>query len=355
MNTGFTSESQKEIIETQKAWLRDSACAVYAEADAKEVHQYLNQLWEAEQADVQLKMLVRCCCENLEKQYPGQFSFAFLEAAKRQPANNSGLKQPLNQERVGSEVNSDACQKTEIQCAACGFLLSSDANFCPKCGENLRVAQNTFASRCAHCNSTLKNSEVYCPKCGELANYKPAGIVKRACAIFLDLIALGFFMPICMYAVMWLTFLLALSGLPLGLFISGNRNFIYSALISGGLVFFLSGLYYLILEKGLKIGSLGKKLLGLRMVSCGKQPVTIKKVFLRHTGRWLELLAVFAGPVFVGMWSWGYDGRNILYPHEIGFILTAVDLVFLVIIVSRLIREKSFFHDSISNTMVIET
>ncbi len=352
MNTGLTSEADRETIEKQKEWLRESARAVYSEPDAIDVHQYLNQLWEAGQTDMQQKMLIRCCCENLEKQFPGKFNFAFLAAVKQMPADNPGFKQSGEQERANCEVTSDVHYMTEIQCSNCGFVLNAGVNFCPKCGENLSVAQNDFSACCAKCNSQLKKSEIYCSRCGELVNYRPAGMIKRGCAIFLDLIALGFFMPVCMYAVAWLTFLLAISGL--NIFPLSNGRFIHPILFAVGMVFFLSGLYYLIMEKGLKLGSLGKKLLGLRLISTGKQPITIKSMFLRHTGRFLEVLAVSAGPVFVGMWSWGAYGSHILYPHEIGFILTAVDLIFLVIIVGRLIREKRFFHDSISDTIVIE-
>lgn len=352
MNTGLISEADREAIEKQKEWLRESARAVYSEPDAIDVHQYLNQLWETGQTDMQQKMLIRCCCENLEKQFPGKFNFAFLGAVKQSPADNSGFKQSGDPEIASHEVSPDMRPKIEIQCTACGFVLNAGANFCPKCGENLSIAQNDFSVCCAKCNSQLKKSEIYCSRCGELVNYRPAGMIKRGCAIFLDLIALGFFMPVCMYAVAWLTFLLAMSGL--NAFPLGNGRFIHPILFAVGMFFFLSGLYYLLMEKGLKLGSLGKKLLGLRLISSGKQPMTIKNTFLRHVGRFLEVLVLSAGPLFVGMWSWGAYGSHILYPHEMGFILTAVDIIFLVIIVSRLIREKRFFHDSISDTIVIE-
>ena len=351
MNSSRPHESEMEL-ELQKAWLREASSAAYNETDAEAICKFLKQLWESEHADVQLKMLVRCCSENLEKQYPGKFCFAFLDAAKPEPDVVAAQKISVAPEKDAGEAAAARSAK-ESQCVSCGLRLSAAANFCSRCGEEVKVAQQFFAVTCRNCGSILQKSENFCSRCGVLANPKPAGLIKRGCAILVDLAAMGFFVTVCAYILGWLMLLLSFAGVLEHLGRSGV--FIHPALAYPAALFLLSGLYYLLMEKGLKIGSPGKKLLGLRLVSCEKQPMTIKRVVVRHVVRFLEVLAVFSVPFACGMWSWGYGGTGMLYPHEIGFILTAVDLIFLVSIVSLLVREKKFFHDSLSNTLVIES
>ncbi len=177
MNSSRPHESEMEL-ELQKAWLREASSAVYNETDAEEICKFLKQLWESEHADVQLKMLVRCCSENLEKQYPGKFCFAFLDAAKPETDVVAAQKISVAPEKDAGEA-AVARSAKESQCVSCGLRLSAAANFCSRCGEEVKVAQQFFAVTCRNCGSILQKSENFCSRCGVLANPKPAGLIKR--------------------------------------------------------------------------------------------------------------------------------------------------------------------------------
>lgn len=359
MTTGENFETSGDVIESQKQWLRENSVATIAPDYALEVYEYLKQLCETECGDIQLRMLIRGCSANLARQYPDKFCFDFLDKQKSivlERVQQGHFREPF-ESLQNSMVQQDCIQKkAEVKCPACGYLSHVEANFCSKCGEPVfdgQTVQERITGYCSKCHCSLRISDHFCPKCGALGNVKPAGLIKRFCSIFIDALVFSFLLPFSIYVLMWLSLLFFGFGNPM--IFGNNRSLIFPFLTILGVVFFLSAMYYMVLEKTFKIGSFGKKLLGLSLISTKGKNLSFQNLLLRHIVRIFELLLVFMGASFNTAILSSLLGKVVpLYPHELRYIVVGIYLIIMVLFISYLLREKKFFHDSWSGTMVIE-
>ncbi len=181
-----------------------------------------------------------------------------------------------------------------LACSQCGQEVTSDAQFCPRCGKAI-AARAVLV--CPHCGQTLAGDAVICPACRKGVYVEYAGFWRRFAGYLLDLVILG--------ALAFIPAIIATAAVyyavdPPDVAHTHQQEqeraaaTIYAALAGTGATLLVSFAYYVFLNAS--GGTWGKRLLAMRL----EHAETGENIGVgRSIVRFLVALAVtvFSGPV----------------------------------------------------------
>ena len=193
-------------------------------------------------------------------------------------------------------------QEKSMHCKECGNKVNQMAAACMSCGTNPRLGSNF----CSACGAQTNANQIVCVQCGtslslsgrfnDLSN-KYAGFWKRAAAAFIDamvIMPIGFLI---LAIVHWMGLydLFLLFDLYYNPYVDPDYYLFY--MLPSTIVGIL---YFCGMESSSKQATLGKMVLGIKVVDMNDKQISFGRALGRHFGKWISMLLCYIGFIMIG-------------------------------------------------------
>ena len=190
-----------------------------------------------------------------------------------------------------------------MHCKECGNKVNKTAAVCMGCGTNPRLGNNF----CSDCGTKTNDKQIVCVQCGaslslsgrfNALSTKYAGFWKRVAAYFVDYMVFTPILLICFALYVYFspyTWDEIIYSYYYNPYVDPDYYLFY--LLPSTIVGIL---YFCGMESSSKQATLGKMVLGIKVVDMNDKQISFGRALGRHFGKWISMLLCYIGFIMVG-------------------------------------------------------